>query len=162
MTTDHDNNEEQSHGRVADFFHHHAVTFFFGCLFLAMMVFGLIMSGAVDVPAGASEGFTQVPISALFVLLAFAGALMFTFLWPQWMGVYLVFLLVMAFVSHPTFEFSTAAVDDQTQAPGNHSPAPFLSMVYLLFAVYGTFFMFSSPLKEALFGASDDGSSDEG
>ncbi len=156
MTTEHENNHEQEHGRVADFFHHHGVTFFFGCLFLLMMVFGLIMSGAVDVPAGAEGGYTQVPVNALFILLAFGGAMAFTFLWPRWMGLYLIVILVMAFAFQSSFEFATEAANTQTQAPGNHSPAPFLSMVYLLFAIYGTFFMFSGPLKEALFGASED------
>ncbi len=155
MTTDPENNNEENHGRVADFFHHHAVTFFFGCMFLSMMVFGLVMSGAVDVPAGAEAGYSQVPLNALFILLAFGGAMAFTFLWPRWMGLYLIVVLVMAFVFQSTFEFSTEAVNAQTQAPGNHSPAPFLFIVYLLFAVYGTFFMFSGPLKEALFGSSD-------
>ena len=156
----HDNHHEHQ-GPVSAFFHHHAVTFFFGCLFLLMMFFGLVKSGAVDVPAGAINGFSQVPINALLIFLVWAGAMLFTFLFPRLMGVYFIVVLLSAVFYQFNFEFATEAVNSTTQAPGNQAPAPFLTMVYLWFAVFGTFVMFGDVLKKAVFGSRSEDEDEE-
>ena len=121
---------QTAHGGVAHFFEHYWPLMIFTMFFVLMMVFPLVFASA--------EGATyrQLPLSALYIVLAFAMGLLLTWFAPRLMGVYLVVLTAgVFFINQPAFEWMDSGM------AGNHANGPYLTLICLGFSIVGTIFM---------------------